>query len=248
MIPLFCDLAGKRVVICGGGAVALRKARRLAREATVTVHAPAFHAGFSEVGCELVHERVDTERARELFDGEGVFLAVVATDDAALNARLTAIARERGCLVNRVDRPNEDDAERGSPAISGTGEESTESDPIESGDPVEATGNGGETGDVIVPSTIEAGELTVAISTGGSSPAMAKHLRRRFEPILEEAAPMVRLQRDLRTELKRAVEGSDERRERLWAVIESEAVRDALAAGDEARAQRLARERAGLSE
>jgi siroheme synthase (precorrin-2 oxidase/ferrochelatase) len=75
---------------------------------------------------------------------------------------------------------------------------------------------------------------------------MAKYLRRQLEPRLEEAAPMVRVQRDLRGELKRTVEGSEKRRERLWAVIESETVWEALAAGENERARRLAREQAGL--
>lgn len=254
MIPLICDLAGKRVVIVGGGTVALRKAQHFASEADVTVHAPAVRAGFADLPCELVRERVDADRARELLDD--AFLAVVATDDSGLNARLTAVARERGCLVNRVDRSSEEgrpdvDADGDADATDDTGEGDGAAGSENATDRTtderrsrrrEAT----ETGDVIVPSTIETDPITVAISTGGSSPAMAKYLRRRIEPVIEEAAPMVRLQRDLRAELKRAVEGSTDRRERLWAVVESEAVWDALDAGDTKRARRVARECAGL--
>ena len=228
VIPLFCEFTGKRVVILGGGAVALRKARRFAPEADLSVHAPELRAGFEELPCEVVRERVDAERARELLDS--TFLAVVATDDADLNGQFTSIAREQGCLVNRTDRPTDrTDADIGDDADAGT-----------------ATSDGSTTGDIIVPSTIEAGAITAAISTGGSSPAMAKYLRRQLEPLFEEAAPMVRIQRDLRGELKRTVDGSEKRRERLWAVIESETVWEALAAGENERARRLAREQAGL--
>jgi precorrin-2 dehydrogenase/sirohydrochlorin ferrochelatase len=240
MIPLFCDLADKRVVILGGGRVALRKARRFAPEADLSVHAPELRAGFEKLPCKLVRERVDADRARELLDD--AFLAVVATDDAALNGRFTQVAREKGCLVNRTDRPGGEadaDTESEASAEPEASETSTRGPDSPGEDPA---------GDVIVPSTIEAGPITAAITTGGSSPAMAKYLRRRIEPLLEASAPMVRLQGELRAELKRTVEGSAERRERLWAVIESEAVREALAAGEAERARRLARERAGLTD
>lgn len=250
VIPLFCDLVGKRVVIVGGGGVALRKARRFAREATVSVHSPAFHAEFSDLDCELVRERVDAERGRELF--ADAFLVAVATDNGELNGRLTALAREQGCLVNRADRSGDDDGD-GQRDESEAGGEGDEDDGAiggkENGEDVTTTEVTVENvGDVIVPSSIDADPITVAVSTGGRSPAMAKYLRERLEPVIEEAAPMVRLQGDLRAELKRVVEGSDERRERLWAVIESEAVWDALDAGDPTQARRLAREKAGLSE
>jgi precorrin-2 dehydrogenase/sirohydrochlorin ferrochelatase len=254
VIPLFCDLADKRVVILGGGRVALRKARRFAPEADVSVHAPAFAAGFGDLPCETVRERVDADRAHELLDK--TFLAVVATDDADLNARFTRVAREQNCLVNRTDRSGNGDGDRDATGneADATGETSDGSATASGGSAeerpselaAEATSSDAETGDVIVPSSIEAGRISVAISTGGSSPAMAKYLRRRLEPVLEESEPMVRLQRDLRAELKRSVTGSAERRERLWRVIESETVWAALDAGEERRARRLARERAGL--
>jgi precorrin-2 dehydrogenase/sirohydrochlorin ferrochelatase len=100
--PLFCAFTSKRVVILGGGRVALRKARRFVPEADVSVHAPEFATGFESLPCELVRERVDPDRGRDLL--EDAFLAVVATDNTDLNARLTGIAREQGCLVDRTDR------------------------------------------------------------------------------------------------------------------------------------------------
>ncbi|PSP76324.1 hypothetical protein BRC86_01590 [Halobacteriales archaeon QS_3_64_16] len=125
VIPLFCDLAGKRVVIFGGGRVALRKARRFAPEADLSVHAPELEAGFEKLPCEVVRERVDAGRAHELLDG--AFLAVVATDDADINDQFTSIAREKGCLVNRTDRPGdrtdagiEGDADAGIETASGS--------------------------------------------------------------------------------------------------------------------------------
>ena len=247
MIALFHDLSGKQVVIVGGGDVALRKARRFTGEAQVTVISPAFREDFADLPCELSRERLTVKAAGVRFDG--AFLVVPATDDRTLNARLAALAREQGCLVNRVDRPKDGpngDA-RGVAAANGPyehAEDREERSVNEPGD--ETTGDRVETSDVIVPSSIEADPIMVAISTGGSSPAMAKYLRSRLEPIVEEAAPMVRLQRDLRAELKRTVAESADRRDRLWAVIESKEVWEALDAGEDKRARRVARERTGL--
>ena len=214
MIPLFHDLSTKRVVVIGGGRVALRKARRFADETHLTVISPAFHDGFDALDCELVYERVDERTIGDYLDE--VFLVVPATGDTELNGRLAMVADRAGCLVNRVDRPDPDGAD-----------------------------SAGVTGDVIVPGTIHTEEITVAIATGGSSPATSKYLRRRLEPIIHEADPMVRLQRDLREELKRTIDTSEERKQRLWAVIEDEGVWNALA-DDYETARSLAREHVGL--
>lgn len=239
VIALFHDLSGKRVVIVGGGDVALRKARRFAREAQVTVASPTFREGFADLSCELIRESVTEDTAGARF--EGAFLVVPATDDATLNARLAAIARRAGCLVNRVDR-----AAIGDDGLGGEGSDATGAGHERSDERDAGAGIGGEEpGDVIVPSTIHTEEVTVAIATGGSSPAVSRYLRQQLEPVLEGIDPMVRLQRDLRAQLKRTIDASDDRRERLRSVLEDEEIRRALAA-DEQQGRALARERVGL--
>lgn len=101
MIPLFHEFDGKRVVIVGGGSVALRKARRFAREASVTVIAPEFVEEFEDLDCELVFDRVDPGSVDDVVAGS--FLVVAATDDPAVNDAITAAGERAGCLVNRAD-------------------------------------------------------------------------------------------------------------------------------------------------
>jgi uroporphyrin-III C-methyltransferase / precorrin-2 dehydrogenase / sirohydrochlorin ferrochelatase len=96
--PIFLKLAGERVLVVGGGEVALRKIRLLRRaEARVEIVARELHP-------ELVQEG-QRARAAEFTPAllDGCRLAVAATDDAALNARVAAAARERGIPVNVVD-------------------------------------------------------------------------------------------------------------------------------------------------
>lgn len=95
-------------------------------------------------------------------------------------------------------------------------------------------------GKTVTPSTIDGSNLTVAISTGGMSPATSKYLRRRLEPEIERADAMVELQATLRAELSERDES--ERHETLWSVLEDERVWEALAAGNDERAESLARE------
>jgi len=99
--PVCLNVAGQRVLVVGGGDVALRKARALAGAgASVRVVAPALVAAFRSDGCFDV-----AEEAYEKRHLEGCLLAVAATDDEEVNARVAADAREAGALVNVVDRP-----------------------------------------------------------------------------------------------------------------------------------------------
>lgn len=81
----------------------------------------------------------------------------------------------------------------------------------------------------LVPSLLEKGDISIAISTGGRSPAMSKYIRLRLEASLgEDLEKMVELQERLREHLKTSVKGQKRREEILWAVLEDPAVWDAL--------------------
>lgn len=96
--PLFLKLAGERVLVVGGGEVALRKVRLLRQAgARVEIVARALHpelaaSGLAAASAEFRPEQLD-----------GCRLAIAATDDAALNAAVAAAARARGIPVNVVD-------------------------------------------------------------------------------------------------------------------------------------------------
>ena len=88
----------------GGGGVAVRKVQGLVEAgAEVRVVAPE---------CLKMPEGV-TVALRGFEDGDlaGVTLAVAASDDRELNARVAQLARARGVWVNVVDEPGEGDVE-----------------------------------------------------------------------------------------------------------------------------------------
>ena len=102
--PVALDLRGRACLIIGGGAVALRKAGGLiAAGADVTIVAPE---------CLPMPDGV-TVTLRPFVDADldGVALAMAATDDRELNARVARLARERGVWVNVADDPEAGDAD-----------------------------------------------------------------------------------------------------------------------------------------
>lgn len=68
----------------------------------------------------------------------------------------------------------------------------------------------------IVPSLLERGDLTLAISTGGASPAVARRLRERLENILgEEYALYLYLMRKIREEILKSALPQEEKEKKL---------------------------------
>ena len=86
----------------------------------------------------------------------------------------------------------------------------------------------------LVPSVIRRGELTVAISTGGSSPALAKKLRQRLEETIgPEYEAFVAALRQLRERARRVVARPQDRQAMYRRAVESDLF-EAAAHGDKA--------------
>jgi siroheme synthase-like protein len=172
--PAFLSLAGKRVLLVGGGGVAARKARALARcGALVKIVAPRVSPA------ALRHAAAAEKRRFRPGDLAGASLVICATSDEKLNARVSALCRRRGIWANVVDRPR--------------------------------------LCDFILPAVVRRGRLAIAVSTGGASPYLARHLRRRLERFLtpEDA----RIAETLHNMRPRLLALSVERRRRVLAGV-----------------------------
>lgn len=91
---------------------------------------------------------------------------------------------------------------------------------------------GRDAGSVVVPATVTDGDVTAAISTGGASPALSKHLRERVESELDGAGAMAELTGEIRETLKNEDCSPEERRNAVRAVVRSSAVWKALRTGE----------------
>jgi uroporphyrin-III C-methyltransferase/precorrin-2 dehydrogenase/sirohydrochlorin ferrochelatase len=144
--PLFLDLAGKPVLLVGGGEVAARKFSLLfAADAKVTVVAPALGHEMSASLSRAEFAHIAREFSSADIDGQ--WLVVAATDDRAVNAAVAAAANAARIPCNVVD-----DRELSS---------------------------------FIMPAIIDRSPVQIAVSTGGTSPVLARLIRERLETLLD---------------------------------------------------------------
>lgn len=104
LFPMFLKLAGRRCLVVGAGEIATAKiASLLDAGAHVTVVAPHAIDDVQQSARAGQIEWLDREyRAADL---DGVFLAIAATADTAVNFRVFSDAQARSILCNAVDDP-----------------------------------------------------------------------------------------------------------------------------------------------
>ena len=108
-LPLMVRVIGRRCAVVGGGSVGTRRAERLAKHgAEVIVISPEITSRLAEL-----HESgaIAALRRRPYTAGdlEGCLMAVAATAERDVNARVAADARAAGILCNVADVPAEGD-------------------------------------------------------------------------------------------------------------------------------------------
>jgi precorrin-2 dehydrogenase / sirohydrochlorin ferrochelatase len=150
------DLVGRTCLVVGDGAMAREKADGLRACGAAVATVPPGGYDASEL--------------------DGVWLVVAATDDAGVNARVSADAAERTTFCNVADVP--------------------------------------ELCTFILPAIHRHGDVTVAVSTNGASPALAQWLRDRFAAqIGSEHEHLARELRRLRPWAKSTLHSYEERRD-----------------------------------
>ncbi len=100
--------------------------------------------------------------------------------------------------------------------------------------------------DFILPSIVERGDLAIAVSTGGKSPALAKKLRKELEAAYgQEYAVLLQIMGELREKIIADGRPSAENRERFEAVVSSP-ILDHIRAGRWNKVKALIRELTGV--
>ena len=102
--PIFLELSGRRVVVIGGGAVAVRKAQALlAADARLVVVAERMDNMLTTLcrgqNAELIRSRYSKDYLA------GAVLAVAATNNRELNRQIYKDCQELEVLCNVVDEP-----------------------------------------------------------------------------------------------------------------------------------------------
>ena len=153
-LPLFHNLKGRRIVVVGGGEIALRKVR-LVQEASalITIIAKDFCPDLLEMaakdkasGCNGLELITAGYEHQHLLQYPDTVMVIAATNDRDLNRLVSEHAQAANMLSNVVDDP------------------------------------GFST--VIFPSIVDRSPIQVAISSGGDAPVLVRLLRTRFESLL----------------------------------------------------------------
>jgi uroporphyrin-III C-methyltransferase/precorrin-2 dehydrogenase/sirohydrochlorin ferrochelatase len=197
--PLFLSLQDRQVLVVGGTESAARKAELLlSAGARVTLIADTVTGEIAQMiadGC--------ISWAGRGFDAEdllGMSLVIVATEDEALQARVSQAAQQRCLPVNVVDRP--------------------------------------ELSSFIMPAIVDRAPITIAISTGGAAPALARRLRAEIERALPAAIGRVaRFAEIFREQVRRTLDQPRARR-RFWDRVFEGRIGEMALTGDEIGARR----------
>ncbi len=136
--PVLIQLGGMKVLVVGGGKVSERKVEGLleagACVSLVAMECTAHLSYLTDTGkIKMIGMTFEESHL------DGISLVIAATNDPALNHRVSSCAKAKSILVNAVDQPRD------------------------------CT--------FIVPSIVRRGDLLLAVSTSGKSPALAKRLR-----------------------------------------------------------------------
>ena len=164
--PIFLNVRGRKCVVVGGGAVALRKTEALLKHgAQVEVISPVLCSRLNQ----LVEKKAICWRQKDyqVGDLDGALLAVAATDDIETNERVAKGAKQEKILVNVADN-------------------------------LQSSG-------FIIPSYFNRGDITIAVSTSGKSPALARKLRSQLEEEFgAEYALLASMVSEVRSQLKQS--------------------------------------------
>ncbi len=86
-------------------------------------------------------------------------------------------------------------------------------------------------GDIIVPTSFNIGDVEISIFTGGKSPLMARQLRKKIQStITEEDIIEIELQDYSRSLLKETIPNQKDRRDYLYKIFEDENIQDLIKA------------------
>ncbi|HMO30498.1 bifunctional precorrin-2 dehydrogenase/sirohydrochlorin ferrochelatase, partial [Enterovirga sp.] len=112
-LPIFVDLAGRRAVLAGGGAPAVWKAELLAAAgAQVEILAETPHEDLAAFAASHPQVRL-RRRPWRPDDLDGAALVVADCGEPEEAERLRRAARERGLMLNVIDRPQDCDFQFG---------------------------------------------------------------------------------------------------------------------------------------
>lgn len=204
LLPLCLDLRSRLIVVFGGGMVGERKARLFSQRAIVRVVSRDFTPGLMQMEEEGSIELIRADAIKEADVTGGCEESVKGYED--FTKTYEELIKAAFIVVPATSNRDLNLA--------------IEEKACQMGILVNRVDGAGE---VVVPSIIRKGPITVAIST--ESPGLTKYLRQRLEKELtENLQDMALLLKEIREELKGSVPSQKERSRIIWSILEDEEV------------------------
>lgn len=166
--PAFIKLDDKKILLVGGGNIALEKLEKLL-DFTKDISIISLDYSANMLALIKRENLVYEKRAYEVGDIRDMAVVIVAVDDLNLQKEIFYESKAYKCLCNSVDSV--------------------------------------KYCDFIFPSYVKKEQLTIAVSTSGSSPAFAKYFRAYLEKLIPEGVShFLEEMRSLRTSLPKGKE------------------------------------------
>ena len=202
--PVFLNLRQRDCIVIGGGEVASRKISLLLDAgAYVTVYSPVLGETLRRWAEEGKIRHVAQEFRPEML--KDCALVIAATDDIAVNRRVSEAAKANGIPVNVVDQP--------------------------------------DLCTFIMPSIIDRSPVTIAVSTGGRSPVLARLIRARLETLIPAGyGSLARLVTGFRDKVKQKFKHPPRRRQ-FWEEVLQGRIAELVYSGQDKAAEKALQER-----
>ncbi|MBN1379168.1 MAG: uroporphyrinogen-III C-methyltransferase [Gammaproteobacteria bacterium] len=199
-LPVFLTVRNKTCLVVGGGAIAARKVGLLLKaDAGVRVIAPQLGAKLTGLHKEQKFEYL----AREFQDNDviGATLVIAATDDRAVNKKVSEAAQAQSIPVNVVDTP--------------------------------------ELCTFTFGSIVERDPVTIAISSAGQSPVLARALKAKLESVVPAAFGRLAALAGRYRQRAKSILTDEKTRRRFWESIIQGPVSELVFAGREEAAEEM---------
>lgn len=199
-LPIFLQIKHRPCLVVGGGSIAARKVALLRKaQADVTVVSPELCDELQKLNNENLIQHMP--RKFEDDDLQDCVAVIAATNQAPVNERISALAKQCRIPVNVVDNP--------------------------------------DLCSFIMPSIIDRSPVVIAVSTGGSSPVLARLIRTRLEGSIPAAyGRLAKLVEGFRDKVKTAFPNVESRRG-FWEKILAGTVAELVFSGHESKAQAM---------
>lgn len=206
--PLMISLSGKKIIIFGGGAVSERKALRFAEQAEVYVYSPSFTESLKKASVINDKLKLVTISLNQIRDSMNSSRSGSVSDSSDSQNFVESLIENAFLVI-----PATSDRVFNKFVTHLSHKKNILVNSVDKAD------------EVIVPSSVSVGGLTISISSMGLSPAVTKLARMRIEKVItKDFEHMINLQDEIRAYLKEKTDDQQLRQKILWDVLENESV------------------------